>query len=136
MWLAEYRRAKCRQNCPWLLTFHYSTGAECFVELQVASKGRYSRDRDDHPIFLTVSRCANNAFDNGRANLVLNRLLLVARGSDEKLILNVDEVFAVADDLAVCILNRMLRLVVSLGLSNVGCLFTDLSVDQVVAPFG
>lgn len=43
---------------------------------------------------------------------------------------------AVADDFAVGILNRMLLYIVSLGCLILVCAFTDLSGDQVMAPFG
>lgn len=136
MWLASYRGRWCPHNYSCLLTFHDGAGTECFIKLQITSKRRYSRNGDDHSVLLAVSSCTNNALNHSRTNLVLDRLLLIARGSDEKLILDVDEVLAVSDDLTVRILNRVLQRIVSSGRFSFDARFTDLSADKIVAPFG
>ena len=104
-------------------TFHDSTSTECFVELQVASKCRNRRDHDNHLVLLAISGSADDALNNSRANLVLDRFLLIACSSDEKLVLDVNKVLAVADNLAVGVLDGMLLDEVSSGLLNVSQYF-------------
>jgi hypothetical protein len=59
---------------------------------------------------------------------------LITGGGDEELVLDVDEVLTVSDDLAVGVLNRVLK-ELSVGLLYIEYV-TYLSSDQVVAPFG
>jgi len=91
------------------LTLHDGTSAQCFVELQVSSEGRYCRNHDNHLVLLAISGSTNDALNHGRTDLVLDRLLLISGSSDEELILNVDEVLAVFDNLTVSVLDRVLE---------------------------
>jgi len=116
------------------LTLHDGSSAQCFVELQISSKGRYGRNHDDHLVLLAISGSTNDALNHGRTDLVLDRLLLIAGSSDEELVLDVDEVLAVFDDLTVSILDGMLANLSVFILSVRHT--TNLSSDKVVAPFG
>jgi hypothetical protein len=57
---------------------------------------------------MSSSSSTKDAFNNSSPNLVTDWLLFVAGGSDEELILNVNEVLAVLDDIDVRICNRVL----------------------------
>lgn len=67
------------------------------------------RNVDVHFERLSIFRSAQNSFDNGLGNLVLHGLVAVlARGGDEELILDVDEVRGFADELNVGSLDGIL----------------------------
>jgi hypothetical protein len=53
--------------------------------------------------------CSNATFGNGSADLVPDRVLGIVRGSNEKLILDVDVVLAAANYSDVCICDRVLE---------------------------
>ena len=116
------------------LTLHDGSSAQCFVELQISSEGRYCRNHDNHLVLLAISGSTNDTLNHGRANLVLDRLLLIAGGGNKELVFDVDEVLAVLDNFTVSILDRVL------AKSSVRILSvrhtTNLSSDQVVAPLG
>ena len=57
-------------------------------------------------LLLTVAGGSYYTLHDGGLNLIFDRSLLVASSSDEELILDVYEMLAVLDDLAVGVLNR------------------------------
>lgn len=60
-------------------------------------------------VLFTVSCGAENAFYDGGTDFVFDGALLIACGSDEELVFDIDEVLAVADDVDVGIGNGVLE---------------------------
>lgn len=91
-----------------VLELHDRTSPKCVIALEITSKSGDRRHHDEYHIPLPIPGCPQDALNDGGTNLVLDWFLLITASSDEKLILNVDEVLAVADDLAVCVLDGVL----------------------------
>jgi hypothetical protein len=88
-----------------VLELHNGARTECLVKLQVTSECGYCRNHNHHLVLLAVAGSTYNALDDSCADLVLDGLLLITGGCNEELVLDIDEVLAVPDDLAVGVLN-------------------------------
>lgn len=71
------------------------------------------RDADDDLVRFASLVRTEDALNNGRSNLVFDRMLAVRCSRDEELILDVDEVLAITNDLYVRIGNGVLSVQVS-----------------------
>ena len=91
-----------------VLELHDCTSSQRSLIAQVSCKARDTRNHNDDFVLLACAGSPEDTLDNCSANLVLHRFLLITRCCDEELIFNVDKVFAVADNLRIRILNRML----------------------------
>ena len=94
-------------NC-WSSAFDHIPCPETGIVLEISRKGWNGwHDYNDFEL-VTGPRCPQNPCNESRPYLVANRLLRVASGGDEELVLNVDKMLCILNDRDVCGLNRML----------------------------
>lgn len=92
-----------------VLELHNGSGSEGRVIGQITSETGHRGDDNEHLVLLTRLGRPQDSFHDRSADLVLHGLLGVTSGSDEELVLDVDEMLTVADDRSVGIGDGVLR---------------------------
>lgn len=91
-----------------VLVFHDGSCAETVISVKISCEGGNSWHKNNDFVLVSAPICSNNALNDGGSDFVSDRILLVACGSDEELILDVDEMLTVPNDLYVGICNGVL----------------------------
>jgi len=76
--------------------------------MKISCEGGHGRHADDDFEFLPILICLNTTISNSRSDLIPDWVLSVVCGRNEELILDIDEVLAVANDLDISVCNRVL----------------------------
>jgi len=92
-----------------VLIVHDGAGARRGVVAQVAGEAGDGGNENDDAELAALLAGPDDGVDDGAADGVVDGRLLVARRRDEELVLNVHKVLGLADDLAVGVLDRVVR---------------------------
>jgi hypothetical protein len=66
----------------FVLVVHDRPSTRRSIVAQITSESRNGRDNNDDPELAALFTCAHASIDDGPADLIVNRVLLVAGGSD------------------------------------------------------
>lgn len=76
--------------------------------MEITSESRYRWHANDNLVLLAILISTDNSFGNGSSDLVVDWVLLIGTSSDEKLVLDVNEMLTLVNNLNVGIGNRVL----------------------------
>lgn len=92
-----------------VLVFHDGSSSKTVISVQITCEAGDSRHADNDFVLLAVLIRSDATLSNGSSNLVPDWMLGITRSSNKELVLDVDEVLAVADDANVRVCNGVLE---------------------------